>query len=130
MPALTARTYHVTTTLTNFLTEQEALAGGDYIMSEDSNRGNMNPFLYFYAPVGGSISDVVASNGATLGKATYQGIDVTYTCDVDGGMVAKPNNPLPVGTTATFTYTVTLPADVQGDLQLVTTPTLTKYHES
>ena len=73
-------------------------------MSEDSNRGNMNPFLYFYAPVGGSISDVVASNGATLGKATYQGIDVTYTCDVDGGMVAKPNNPLPVGTTATFTY--------------------------
>lgn len=125
-----SRTYHVTTTLTNFLTEQEALAGGDYIMSEDSNRGNMNPFLYFYAPVGGSISDVVASNGATLGKATYQGIDVTYTCDVDGGMVAKPNNPLPVGTTATFTYTVTLPADVQGDLQLVTTPTLTKYHES
>ena len=45
-------------------------------------------------------------------------------------MVAKPNNPLPVGTTATFTYTVTLPADVQGDLQLATTPTLTKYHES
>ena len=63
-----------------------------------------------------------------MGKATYQGIDVTYTCDVDGGTVAKPNNPLPVGSTATFTYTVTLPQNVESDLKLVTTPTLTKYH--
>lgn len=127
-----SRTYHVTTTLTNYLTQQEATSGGTYIISGDANdRGNANPFLYFYAPAGGSISDIVASNGATLGKATYQGLDVTFTCEVgDEAVLPRPNNPLPVGSGATFTYTVTLPQGVNGDLQLATTPTLTKYHES
>ena len=125
-----SRTYHVTTTLKNFMTSQEAAQGGGYIVSDnDSALGDADPFLYFYAPAGGSISDVTASNGATLGTATYQGLDVTFTNQVsDTTVLPKPNNPLPVETTVTYTYTVTLPQGVEGDLQLATTPTLTKYH--
>ena len=126
-----SRTYHVTTTLTNFMTAQEAKQGGGYIVSDnDKSLGDADPFIYFYAPAGGTISDVTASNGATLGKATYQGLDVTFTCQVgDFSVLPKPNNPLPVESTVTYSYTVTLPADVEGDLQLATTPTLTKYHQ-
>lgn len=126
-----SRTYHVTTTLTNFMTAQEAKQGGSYIVSDnDKNLGDADPFIYFYAPAGGTISDVTASNGATLGKATYQGLDVTFTCQVgDFSVLPKPNNPLPVESTVTYSYTVTLPAGVEGDLQLATTPTLTKYHQ-
>ena len=126
-----SRTYHVTTTLTNFMTAQEAKQGGSYIVSDnDKSLGDANPFIYFYAPAGGTISDVTASNGATLGKATYQGLDVTFTCQVgDFTVLPKPNNPLPVESTVTYSYTVTLPAGVEGDLQLATTPTLTKYHQ-
>lgn len=126
-----SRTYHVTTTLTNFMTAQEAKQGGGYIVSDnDKSLGDADPFIYFYAPAGGTISDVTASNGATLGKATYQGLDVTFTCQVgDFSVLPKPNNPLPVESTVTYSYTVTLPAGVEGDLQLATTPTLTKYHQ-
>lgn len=126
-----SRTYHVTTTLTNFMTAQEAKQGGSYIVSDnDKSLGDADPFIYFYAPAGGTISDVTASNGATLGKATYQGLDVTFTCQVgDFSVLPKPNNPLPVESTVTYSYTVTLPAGVEGDLQLATTPTLTKYHQ-
>ena len=125
-----SRTYHVTTTLTNFMTAQEAATGGSYIVSDnDSALGDADPFMYFYAPAGGSISDITASNGATLSKATYQGLDVTFTSETSGTTVLpKPNNPLPVESTVTYTYTVTLPQGVEGDLQLATTPTLTKYH--
>lgn len=126
-----SRTYHVTTTLTNFMTAQEAKQGGSYIVSDnDRSLGDADPFIYFYAPAGGMISDVTASNGATIGKATYQGLDVTFTCQVgDYAVLPKPNNPLPVESTVTYSYTVTLPAGVEGDLQLATTPTLTKYHQ-
>lgn len=126
-----SRTYHVTTTLTNFMTAQEAKEGGSYIVSDnDKSLGDADPFIYFYAPAGGTISDVTASNGATIGKATYQGLDVTFTCQVgDYAVLPKPNNPLPVESTVTYSYTVTLPAGVEGDLQLATTPTLTKYHQ-
>ena len=126
-----SRTYHVTTTLTNFMTAQEAKQGGGYIVSDnDKSLGDADPFIYFYAPAGGTISDVTASNGATLGKATYQGLDVTFTCQVgDYAVLPKPNNPLPVESTVTYSYSVTLPAGVEGDLQLATTPTLTKYHQ-
>ena len=125
-----SRTYHVTTTLKNFMTSQEAAQGGSYIVSDnDSAKGDADPFLYFYAPAGGTISDITASNGATLSTATYQGLDVTFTNETSGTTVLpKPNNPLPVETTVTYTYTVTLPQGVEGDLQLATTPTLTKYH--
>lgn len=125
-----SRTYHVTTTLKNFMTSQEAAQGGGYIVSDnDSAKGDADPFLYFYAPAGGTISDITASNGATLSTATYQGLDVTFTNETSGTTVLpKPNNPLPVETTVTYTYTVTLPQGVEGDLQLATTPTLTKYH--
>ena len=58
------------------------------------------------------------------------GLDVTFTCQVgDFAVLPKPNNPLPVESTVTYSYTVTLPAGVEGDLQLATTPTLTKYHQ-
>ena len=126
-----SRTYHVTTTLTNFMTAQEAKQGGSYIVSDnDKSLGDADPFIYFYAPAGGTISDVTASNGATIGKATYQGLDVTFTCQVgDYAVLPKPNNPLPVESTVTYSYSVTLPASVEGDLQLATTPTLTKYHQ-
>ena len=126
-----SRTYHVTTTLTNFMTAQEAKQGGSYIVSDnDKSLGDADPFIYLYAPAGGTISDVTASNGATLGKATYQGLDVTFTCQVgDYAVLPKPNNPLPVESTVTYSYSVTLPAGVEGDLQLATTPTLTKYHQ-
>ena len=126
-----SRTYHATTTLTNFMTAQEAKQGGSYIVSDnDKSLGDADPFIYFYAPAGGTISDVTASNGATLGKATYQGLDVTFTCQVgDYAVLPKPNNPLPVESTVTYSYSVTLPAGVEGDLQLATTPTLTKYHQ-
>lgn len=123
-----ARTYHVTTTLSNYLTSDEIANGGSYIMSNLDSSGQIDPFVYFYAPAGGKIENIKASNGAQLTQAEYKGLQVFYSANVSSDYnAAYPNFPLGAGEEVTVTYDVVLPAGVSGDLQLTEVPTLQQY---
>ena len=122
------RTYHVTTTLSNYLTSDEIANGGSYIMSNLGSSGQIDPFVYFYAPAGGKIENIKASNGAQLTQAEYKGLQVFYSANVGSDYnAAYPNFPLGAGEEVTVTYDVVLPAGVSGDLQLTEVPTLQQY---
>lgn len=122
------RTYHVTTTLSNYLTSDEIANGGSYIMSILDSSGRIDPFVYFYAPAGGKIENIKASNGAQLTQAEYKGLQVFYSANVGSDYnAAYPNFPLGAGEEVTVTYDVVLPAGVSGDLQLTEVPTLQQY---
>lgn len=124
-----SRTYHVTTTVSNYLTGEELASGGAYIMNNlASTGGQLSPFMYFYAPAGGTIENIQASNGAQLSEAQYNGIQVFYTPNVgDDTDYAYPNFPLAAGEVVTVSYDVVLPAAVEGDLQVTSMPTLQQY---
>ena len=123
-----ARTYHVTTTLENYLTADELANGGTYIIGGLDETGYYEPFVYLYAPAGGSIQNVSASNGAQFQTAEYKGLQVAFTPDVTGGSdEAHPANPVYPNEPVTISYDVVLPASVKGDLALSATPTLQQY---
>ncbi len=123
-------TYKVTTTFANTITDEEAETGGSYIMGERSyEQGDMQPFLYLYAPAGGSISDMQATNTATgaavnLTKGTHEGLELYYTPYVSEYLSETPLNP---GQSIVCTYEVTVSAAAKNDLEVVKTPTLTQY---
>lgn len=123
------RTYHVTTTLENYLTQDELATGGDYILGGiDKSSGYYEPFIYLYAPAGGTIQNLQASNGASFSTTEYRGLQVTYTQDVSGDPVwPRPSNPLYPGQPATISYDVVLPASVSGELAVSSVPTLQQY---
>lgn len=124
-----SRTYHVTTTISNYLTAEELANGGSYIVNNlDSTGGQLSPFMYFYAPAGGTIENIQASNGAQLTEAQYKGLQVFYTANVGPDTdYAYPNFPLAAGEVVTVTYDVVLPASVAGELQATSMPTLQQY---
>ncbi len=123
-------TYKVTTTFANTITDEEAETGGSFIMGERSyEQGDMQPFLYLYAPAGGSISDMQATNTATgeavnLTKGTHEGLELFYTPYVSGYLSETPLKP---GQSIVCTYEVTVSAAAKSDLEVVKTPTLTQY---
>lgn len=122
------RTYHVVTTLTNYLTSAEIAKGGSYIMSSVDSSGQIDPFVYFYAPAGGMIENIKASNGAQLAQAEYKGLQVFYSANAGADFNAPyPDFPLGAGDEVTVTYDVVLPANVSGELQLASMPTLQQY---
>ncbi len=123
-----SRTYHVVTTLTNYLTSDEIAKGGSYIMSSLDSSGQIDPFVYLYAPAGGTIENIKASNGAQLVQAEYKGLQVFYSANAGSDFNAPyPDFPLGAGEEVTVTYDVVLPANVSGDLQLASMPMLQRY---
>ncbi len=123
-----SRTYHVRTTVSNFLTAEEFATGGTYIIGNLAEPGYYEPFVYLYAPAGCTIEGVAASNGAQFSTAEYKGLQVLYTADVSGDFnVARPSFPVYPGQSVEVTYDVVVPAGVQGDLEVTSMPTLEAY---
>ena len=122
------RTYHVTTTVSNYLTAEEQATGGSYIIGYLVESGYYEPFIYLYAPAGCTIEGVEASNGAQFTTAEYKGLQVLYTADVSGDFnVARPDFRVYPGESVEVTYDVVVPAGVAGDLEVTTVPTLQQY---
>lgn len=122
------RTYHVTTTLSNYLSSDDLSNGGSYILSSADFSGQIDPFVYFYAPAGGKIENIQASNGAQFSEAEYKGLQVLYSANAGSDYnAAYPDFPLGAGEEVAVTYDVVLPASVSGSLQLTSMPTLQSY---
>lgn len=122
------RTYHVSTTVSNYLTAEEYATGGTYIIGYLADPGYYEPFVYLYAPAGCTVEGVSASNGAQFTAAEYKGLQVLYTADVSGDFdVARPSFPVYPGQSVEVTYDVVVPAGVEGDLQVTSMPTLQQY---
>lgn len=128
-----SRSYQVTTTLKNHLTQAEAESQPDYVVGSNwrkRSRADMLDWLFLYAPTGGTITNVKANayftplgrtrsgfNGieqvAGMNQATHLGHEVWFgQLQLDAGEVA------------TITYTVTTsPAATTNNLAIDQTPT-------
>lgn len=111
-------TYHVTTTLSNHLTADEAASSTSYITGYNTDRRDntdMVMWLYLVAPAGGSISNVSQEGGdmalQDFTELPYNGFNVT---------VANPR--IDGGETMTVSYDVTCAAG-SAPMTLRTTPT-------
>lgn len=111
-------TYHVTTTLTNHLTADEADNSASYITGYNLDRRDntdMVMLIYLVAPAGGSISNVSQEGGDValqdFTELPYNGLSVTFANPrIDGGE------------TMTVTYAVTCAAGA-APMTVRTTPT-------
>ncbi len=111
-------TYHVTTTLSNHLTADEAASSASYITGCNTDRRDntdMVMWLYLVAPAGGSISNVSQEGGdmalQDFTELPYNGLSVTFANPrIDGGE------------TMTVTYAVTCAAGA-APMTVRTTPT-------
>lgn len=109
--------YQVTTTLTNTLTPNEAIAAPKYVTGynpQKSEVSDMLTYVYFFAPAGGSISNMSIEGSGSCGaftNATGYGLPMSYAL-----------TSLLAGQSVTFTYTVTTSADATSPLALRTTP--------
>lgn len=111
-------TYHVTTTLTNHLTADEADNSASYITGYNLDRRDntdMVMWIYLVAPAGGSISNVSQEGGDValqdFTELPYNGLSVTFANPrIDGGE------------TMTVTYAVTCAAGA-APMTVRTTPT-------
>lgn len=111
-------TYHVTTTLTNHLTADEADNSASYITGCNLDRRDntdMVMWIYLMAPAGGSISNVSQEGGDValqdFTELPYNGLSVTFANPrIDGGE------------TMTVTYAVTCAAGA-APMTVRTTPT-------
>ena len=111
-------TYHVTTTLTNHLTADEADNSASYITGCNIDRRDntdMVMWIYLVAPAGGSISNVSQEGGDValqdFTELPYNGLSVTFANPrIDGGE------------TMTVTYAVTCAAGA-APMTVRTTPT-------
>ena len=116
-------TYDVTVDIANTCTEAEAANLPGYVGVNkwmDDGSIQLVPLeryiVYLFAPAGGTISDVnVPVNGQAdmaMKEGTYNGLNVTY------GMLDLYDEE-----SCTVTYTITVPSDAAGELQMRVTPT-------
>ncbi len=107
-------TYHVTTTMTNHLTSDEASGLVSYITGYNGNKRSLSDMImhvYLTAPAGGSISNVETSGGdfslGAFSEASYNGIQMfTSTMRLNGGEVAVVSFDVTVSAEATEPLTV------------------------
>lgn len=112
-------TYPVTTTVTNSLTADERDRGSKYIIGVPYYswpKGDVHPWVYFVAPIGGSITDLQDDGGAQITSDIYAGVQVI-----------KTEFALNAGETVTCTYNVTVAAGAEDPLAVTGTPLLTEY---
>ena len=112
-------TYHVTATFGNALTSDEVSTGGTYILGlpADGELGNILPWIYIFAPSGGSISNMQVNSKSYGAEYTEENRQLIY--------LEKVN--LPAQSTATVTFDVTVPAGTSETLEVETNPVVTKY---
>lgn len=111
------KSYQVTTTLTNHITNEEAQSAPGYISGYNPDKetaATMIDEVYLYAPAGGSISNVQCSTGESFGPTSYGSIQAWRT-------VSQIH--LEAQEQSVITYTVTVSANAQTDLSVRTTPT-------
>lgn len=120
-------TYQMTVNVKNTITEDEAANLPGYVgVNKWTDNGGIELvpleryIVYLVAPAGGSISDVqvTGDGGMTMKEGAYNGLGVTY------GMLD-----LYTQQQCTITYTVTVPAEAQGDLTLRVSPTCQEVRE-
>lgn len=109
------RTYDVTATYGNVLSNADKVNAGTYILG--SYGGTITGYIHIFAPAGGTISDIKASNGGRMYLGSYHDLDVAY---MFGNSIAP-------GSQITVTYKVTTAAGVTTPLGVNSTPTLQKY---
>lgn len=109
------RTYDVTATYGNVISNADKTNAGGYILG--SYGGTITGYIHIFAPAGGTISDIKASNGGRMYTGTYHDLQVAY---MFGNSIAP-------GSQITVTYKVTTAAGVTTPLGVNTTPTLQKY---
>lgn len=111
-------TYTVTTTVKNTITEEEAAAAPRYVTGYNSKLKNdastMVEYIYFFAPAGGSISEISHETDAYVDRyveaeAYGHQMHYTYVC-------------MDAGESVTFTYQVTTSPEATEPLTLRTTP--------
>lgn len=112
-------TYHVTATFGNTITANEVATGGNYILGYpgDGAIGNLFPWIYIFAPSGGSISNMQVNSQNYGTEYTEEGRQLLYLEKVSLGTQA----------TSTITFDVTVPETFAGTLEVETNPTLTQY---
>lgn len=115
-------TYHVTTTMTNHLSPDEAAGLVDYIVGYNDSkrdRSDMLTFIYATAPAGGTISNMVYTNEdgsqANVGEYSYEGRQVFHHV-----------NQIMGGKTVSYSYDVTVSANATEPLGFDVTPTAQK----
>ena len=109
------RTYDVTATYSNVLSNADKVNAGNYILG--SYGGTITGYIHIFAPAGGTISDIKTSNGGRMYTGTYHNLDVAY---MFGNSIAP-------GANITITYKVTTAAGVTTPLGVNSTPTLQNY---
>ena len=109
-------TYPVTVTFINIADKQEIKEVTSYVSGGRS--GSTYGVAFFFAPAGGTVSDFAASNGQTIQKKTYHGLELGFMDRFD----MKPNEPI------TITYSVTTAPGVDTPLEFCKTPTAQDYY--
>ena len=112
-----SKTYTITLSMTNTMTQQEYDAASRYI-SGTGYRGVVTGYLYLFAPAGGSVGEVIPPFPSVYFYETeYRGLHVRFTQHI---FINR-------GDTINFTYTVTTAPGDQEPLGLSMTPTLQEY---
>ena len=99
----------------------EIAAGGGYIVGNNEDEkyeyGVLYPFLFIYAPAGGSISDFESNADAGFAEMQHSGLQVFRSWEPS----LRPGQPI------VCTYTVTTAPNAEQEMEIVCTPTLTEY---
>lgn len=109
--------YAVTTYLSNTITPEEAASAPAYVKGvnpEKRDDSDMLTYVYFFAPAGGTISEISFEGSGTSDgfiSATAYGLEMRY------GLTS-----LLAGESLTFSYTVTTSAEADNALSLRTSP--------
>ena len=109
------RTYEITATYGNVITNDDIANGSTYIIGNYG--GRISGYAHIFAPAGGTISDFKASNGGKMHMNEYHGHQVAYMF----GIGIAPGSQLNI------TYKLTTAAGVTTPLGVNTTPTLQEY---
>lgn len=114
-------TYPVTVELSNVLDDETLEFGrNNGYLTSTKYAGDMKSVIYFFAPAGGTVSNIENDAGIKTKKTTYKDLEVGYA----SGFFVKP------GKTVIFTYNVTTAPGVMAKPQVNTTPTLREYADS
>lgn len=111
-----SRTYPMTVTFCNVISEKEAKENSKYLVGSDG--GAMDSSFYLFAPAGGTVSDFRVNKDLRINIGEYHGLQVGYLCSAR----LAPNSPVVV------TYLLTTAPGVSAPLQISRTPTLQEYH--
>jgi hypothetical protein len=109
-------TYQVNGSIQNIFDKKKDMSeASEYILG--GYQGNLQGQLHLIAPEGATIKSVKTSNGVTLKKSSYMGLEDYYGIHVK----IAPKQ------TMEISYTVTIPAGVNHKLSIKETPSVTSY---